>query len=343
MFGTRLIAATAATLVGASLLLAQQPPSQPQGETLPGQQPQVNPPASPTAPAPVAPPATALPGQPQQNPAQPIPVQQPNQIQPNQVRPNNQVQPNQVQPTQVQPNPGQPAQIQPGQPVQNQPIQQQQPRDNSQNSQQSQNRDNSQQASSEDAKFLVKAAEIDLAVINIGRLSTQRGSRQDVREFANRLVQDHSANLNQVNQLCNRNNWKSGERMDQEHQQLFQKLAVMQGPQFDQAFLNHAAEGHKKGVEFFKNASENCKNADVKQFATQTLAAVRQHEQELQRLVGQNQNQNQGQTTSPTSNQNNDANRTDGARNNTTPRNDQNRNDSPNREDRTPPDRRDDR
>ena len=163
----------------------------------------------------------------------------------------------------------------------------------------------------DEAKFLVRAAEIDLAEINIGRLATLRASRQDVRQFANQLVQDHSTNLNQVNQLANRNNWKSGERMDQEHQQLFQKLAALQGPKFDQEFLQNMVAGHKKAAEVFQHASEHCKNADIKQFATQTLAAVRQHEQEAQRLMGQNQ----GQTTQPTSAENNNnANRTDGSR-----------------------------
>ena len=77
--------------------------------------------------------------------------------------------------------------------------------------------------------------------------------------------------------------------MDQEHQQLFQKLATLQGQAFDNEFLQKMVEGHKKAVEVFKHASEHCKNAEIKQYATQTLAAIQQHEQEAQRLSGQNQ------------------------------------------------------
>jgi len=331
MIGTRLVATASVALLGVSFLLAQQPtsPSQPQGQALPGQQPNASPitPSAPTAPAaPVAQPGTA-PVQPQTNPAQPQSQTVPGQ------------RPNQVQPTPTQPNAGQTA-----------PGQQTQPRtqDNSQRSS-----DQSQQPSAEEAKFVVKAGEINLAEVNLGRLAAQRASRQDVRQFANKLVQDHSANLQQLNQLANRHNMKGAERMDQEHQQLFQKLAAMQGQQFDQDFLKNMVEGHKKAAEVFKHASENCKNAELKQYATQTLAAIQQHEQEAQRLNGQNQ----GQTTQQsTSSQGNDANRTDGTRTdqNRTDQNrtDQNRTDgnrndqkrtTPNREEKTPPDRRDDR
>jgi len=340
MFRTRLVAAASvALLTGAFVLAQQQPnpgPSQPQGQSLPGQQPNTTAPATPEAPvAPAAQPG-AVPSQPQ-NPTQ--------------------VQPNQVPPGQAQPNRNPQPRTQENS---------QRTKDNSQRSS-----DSSNQASAEDAKFVTKAGEINLAEINIGRLAAQRASRQDVRQFANQLVQDHSMNLQQLNQLANRNHWKGAERMDQEHQQLFQKLATMEGQQFDREFVQKMVEGHKKAAEAFKHASENCKNAELKQYATQTLAAIQQHEKEAQRLNGQNQNQ--GQTTQPTSSEQNSTNRTDGKRveefrndqnrniqnptdgnrNNTTPNADPNRNSTtpnadPNRnnqnqQEKTSPDRRDGR
>jgi putative membrane protein len=326
MFGKRITLAASASLVGATFLFAQNPPRPlEQGSTLPNQQ-QGTPSAAPTVPgapaaAPTAPPAPGgqvIPLAPGQTPpsSRDIPTA-PGQPVPGQPVPGQPVpgQPVQGQPVQGQPVQGTPTQVQPGTP------QQQQPRslDNQRAAEQA------NQAMPDDAKFLVKAAEIDLAEINIGRLAALRASRPEVRQFGNKLVQEHSTNLAQVNQLANRNNWRSGERMDQEHQQLFQKLATMQGQAFDQEFLQKMAAGHKKAAEVFQHASEHCQNADIKQFATQTLAAVRQHEQEAQRLMGQNQ----GQATQPTStdNNNNNANRTDGNRNNTTPNDNQNRRD----------------
>ena len=108
-------------------------------------------------------------------------------------------------------------------------------------------------------------------------------------------------NLNKLNEMANRNRWKSAERMDQEHQQLFQKLAALQGQAFDREFIQAMVDGHKKAVGAFKHASENCKNADIKQFATQSLAVIQRHEQEAQRLNGQNQ----PQAAQPTSADNN--------------------------------------
>ena len=303
MFGKRFTLAASASLVGVSCLFGQAPPDRTtQGTTLPGQPNPGTPAANPGVPT-----SPAVPGAAQTTPANPgtpagqvgqqIPAA-PGQTSPSQ--PQGQVLPGQTAPAPASrdipavptPLPNAVGQPQPGAAPNAQP--------------QRQTGDQAQRPMSDDAKFIVTAAEINLAEINIGRLAAQRASRQDIRQFANKLVQDHSANLNQLNQMANRNNWKNGERMDQEHQQLFQKLAALQGQQFDTEFLQKMVDGHKKVAEMFKHASENCKNAEIKQYATQTLAVIRQHEQEAQRLSGQNQ----PAATQPTS-ADNGANRND--------------------------------
>lgn len=318
MFGKRISLAASATFLGVSFLVAQPPPS--------------SPPTNPAAPLPVTPPPAGQVGQ--TNPGLPGTPQGPSQSQgttlpgqttqpglpaapaPGQTNQSNPL-PGQVNPLpgQVNPLPGQ-TNPQPGQTPLPRSI------DNSQN------RDNSQQPS-EDAQFVVKAGECDLAEINIGRIAAQRASRPEIRQFANQLVQDHTANLNRLNEMANRNRWKVAERMDQEHQQLFQKLAGMQGQDFDREFVSKMVDGHKKVAEMYQNASQNCKNADLKSFATQTLATIRQHEQAVQRLNGQNPQAQPNQT--PTSAEQNDANRPDGNRP------DANRNDNNNRQDNGQP------
>lgn len=305
MFGKRISLAVCATLVGVTFVLGQAPPDRStQGSGL-QQQPGTTPstPSVPTAPA--AQQSPTLPGQ-TQTPAQPQGQTLPGQAQPG------------FQPTQAQPVPGQP--LQPGQV---------QPQQSQGTTQQHQN-----QGQEGDDHFVVKAGEIDLAEINIGRLAQQRSSRQDIRQFANQLVQDHSQHLTMLNQVANRNNLRGAERMDQDHQQLFQKLASMQGQEFDREFIHKMVEGHKKAIGLYEHASQNCKNAELKNLATQTLATLRQHEQTARQLAGQGQ---PGQANQPTSSEQNDANRTDGA----AQRNDQNRHDpnrdQPNRNDKNQP------
>jgi len=318
MFGKRITLAVSASLVGVSFLLAQNPADPTQGQKLPNVQQPGTPAAAPTAPA-----NPAAPGAVPTAPARPAaPAGQIDPTAPAAPAPASRDVPLNPAPANPAPLPTDVGQPQPGAGQNAQPPQQ--------------GNDQAQRAMSDDAKFIVRAAEINLAEINIGRLAAQRASRQDIRQFANQLVQDHSANLNQLNQMADRNRWKNGERMDQEHQQLFQKLAALQGQQFDNEFLQKMVEGHKKVAEIFKHASENCKNAEIKQYATQTLAAIRQHEQEAQRLSGQNQ-PNQPAATQPTAaenNNNNNNNRTDLNRNDVNRNSDTNRNDPNRRDDR---------
>jgi putative membrane protein len=297
MFGKRFTLAASASLVGVSFLFAQAPPDRnTQGTTLPSQSTQKGTPSA----TPAAPANPAIPGAVPTSPA--APAAQVGQPVPTAPAPTTNRSSGQTAPAPASRDiPASPAGPAP------RPTAVGQQPGAAQNAQpQQQTGDQAQRPMSDDAKFIIKAAEINLAEINIGRLATQRASRQDIRQFAQKLVQDHSMNLNQLNQMANRNNWKNGERMDQEHQQLFQKLAGMQGPAFDKEFLQTTVDGHKKVAEIFKHASEHCKNAEIKQYATQSLAVIRQHEQEAQRLSGQNQ----PAATQPTS-ADNGANRND--------------------------------
>jgi len=289
MFGIRLSLAASALVVGTTFLSAQAPPDRStQGTAVQQTQQGGGTPSTPSVPsAPAAQQTPTLPGQ-TQNPAQ---IQGTQQGQP------------QSGQSQTQQNPGTTQQYQ-GTTQQNQSTNQQQNQGQNQQGQQAQQGD--------DSHFVQKAGEIDLAEINIGRLAAQRASRPDVRQFANQLVQDHSAHLNMLNQVANRNNMRGAERMDQEHQQLFQKLSGMQAQEFDREFVHKMVEGHKKAIELYQHASQNARNADVKNLAAQTLPALKAHEQIARQLSGQNQ---QGQTNQqqPTSSERHDATRTDGA------------------------------
>jgi putative membrane protein len=61
------------------------------------------------------------------------------------------------------------------------------------------------------------------------------------------------------------------------------KLGKLSGDRFDKEYMNHMVSDHKKDVSEFRSASKS-KDAEVKQFASETLPTLEQHLQMAQSI-----------------------------------------------------------
>jgi len=135
-----------------------------------------------------------------------------------------------------------------------------------------------------DQHFVTKASQIDLAEVNLGRVGAQNASNPSVRQFGQKMVQDHTMSSAQLNQIANRKRLQPASRMDDEHQKLMDKLFGVRGPQFDQEYMKHMVMGHQKAVELYQHAAQNSQDDELKQFAAKTLPIVQQHLQMAQQI-----------------------------------------------------------
>ena len=61
-------------------------------------------------------------------------------------------------------------------------------------------------------------------------------------------------------------------------------LAKKSGKDFDKAYVDAMLDGHKNAVKLFEDASQNCKDADLKAFATKTLPTLKMHLDSIQAI-----------------------------------------------------------
>ncbi len=54
-------------------------------------------------------------------------------------------------------------------------------------------------------------------------------------------------------------------------------MAKKSGKAFDKAYVNQMVDDHKKAVKLFEDASQNCKDPDLKAFAAKTLPTLKMH------------------------------------------------------------------
>ncbi len=141
------------------------------------------------------------------------------------------------------------------------------------------------QALSDDA-FLKKAAQDDLAEIQLGQLAQQKASSQQVKDLAKKLSDDHQKDLNDVKSIAQQKNINLPDQPSAKDQKLMSKLQNMNGQEFDRAFLKHQVRDHHKDIALYQREAQNAKDQDVKTYAQKDVAILQQHLQMSQSDAG---------------------------------------------------------
>jgi putative membrane protein len=132
-------------------------------------------------------------------------------------------------------------------------------------------------SSSTDAVFIRTAAMDGLAEVEHGRLATQNASSADVKQFGQRMVDDHSKAGDELKSLAAQKNVTLPTELDQKHRAMQAKLAKLKGEAFDKAYMSHMVMAHQQAVTLFQHEAKAGKNADAKAWAAKTLPVLQEH------------------------------------------------------------------
>jgi putative membrane protein len=128
-----------------------------------------------------------------------------------------------------------------------------------------------------DEQFVMKASEDGLAEVNHGMLAAQKAASPEVKQFGQRMVQDHGKANQELLDLANRKQFKVAKDMGEKHKAVQTKLSSLSGAEFDRQFMHHMVEAHEKAVTLFKTQAKDGKDEAVKAFATKTLPTLEDH------------------------------------------------------------------
>jgi putative membrane protein len=129
-------------------------------------------------------------------------------------------------------------------------------------------------ANTADAVFIAKAAEAAAADAALARLGAAKAMTRDVRVFAQRLAQGRSALAREIATLA-RSKSVDLAPPPAEVRRVGADLAPLTGPAFDRAFMAAATRAHAAAVALFEAQSRDGHDADVKEWASRHLPAMR--------------------------------------------------------------------
>lgn len=128
-----------------------------------------------------------------------------------------------------------------------------------------------------DAQFLVNAAEINLEEIQLGKLAQQNGMTSHVKELGKMMEDAHTKSLNDLMILAKSKNITIPNAATNDAKDAYDKMNKKTGKDFDKAYADMMVDGHKDAIETFEKASEDSKDADIKNWASTSLPNLRTH------------------------------------------------------------------
>jgi putative membrane protein len=162
----------------------------------------------------------------------------------------------------------------------------------------------------QDHDFVMDAAMGGLMEVELGRLAAQQGTSEAVKQFGQRMVDDHWKANQELMSLASSKGMTLPTDLDEKHRKEVTKLSVMSGAEFDRAYSKMMLSDHNKDVSEFEKQSTRGTDPALKSFAAKTLPTLQEHLQLARALpgnegMGANSNMNSNTGGSRNSNRSN--------------------------------------
>jgi putative membrane protein len=112
--------------------------------------------------------------------------------------------------------------------------------------------------------------------VQLGKLAQVRASSNQVKEFGDRMVRDHSKANDELRSIAHNNHISLPDNILPEHQKTYDELNKYKGREFDEHYMHTMIQNYKQHIKNFENASKNAKNEEVRQWAKKTLPVLKQ-------------------------------------------------------------------
>lgn len=124
--------------------------------------------------------------------------------------------------------------------------------------------------------FLKEAAQGDMAEVQLGQLAQEKAAAPEVKQFAQRMVNDHTQNQDQLKQVAQQVGYTLPDQVAAKDKATKERLEKLSGKSFDHAYMLDMVRDHTQDVAKFKT-EKNATTPEIKSYASQTLPTLESH------------------------------------------------------------------
>ncbi len=115
-----------------------------------------------------------------------------------------------------------------------------------------------------DKMFLRKAAAGGMAEVQLGELATQKAGAQDVKDFGQKMVTDHTALNNEMAPIADSMGVTLPKKFSKEDQAEYDKLNAMSGDDFDKEYVSFMVKDHHQDLREFRTEAASTSDPTLK-------------------------------------------------------------------------------
>lgn len=146
--------------------------------------------------------------------------------------------------------------------------------------------------SKSDQQFLTKMAKGSQGEVQISQMVASKASNQQVKEFAQRMVHDHTALNNQIKQVMEKHGMSMPQPLTAEQQQLKNKLQSMSGEKLERAYMSAQVKDHEKDVQEVSKQAQAANqlqspDPDVSELAQEARPVLTEHLQLAKKVASE--------------------------------------------------------
>jgi putative membrane protein len=128
-----------------------------------------------------------------------------------------------------------------------------------------------------DNTFAAKAAQGNMAEVKLGQLAEGHAQNQDVKNFGQRMVTDHTKALDDLKSVAGTNGITLPNDISSKDQAEYDRLSKLNGTAFDHAYMQDMLTDHRADINEFKHEDEHGTNAALRAYASRTLPTLEEH------------------------------------------------------------------
>ncbi len=129
----------------------------------------------------------------------------------------------------------------------------------------------------EGENFVDEASAKGIAEIETAKMALDKGTSEDVKQFAQKMIDDHTKANQELAQLAQAKDLEMSDEATLMDKAKAMILKLRDDENFDEAYANNQVVAHEQTIEMYQDYVEGGENADLKQFAQKTLPKLEEH------------------------------------------------------------------
>lgn len=134
--------------------------------------------------------------------------------------------------------------------------------------------------SEQDRNFAISSSQFLNAQVSLGQLALDNGEDDSVLEYATMIVEDNTESRTELEGIADSKDIEISGDISTEMQAKYDELAMLEGEDFDKAYIQFQLDVLADSQSMFENQIDNGQNFTVKGYAEKTLGIIKAHRTE---------------------------------------------------------------